>query len=333
MYGLRTAILFAATLGISLAARGQGITIGADQPPETEPRTALVIGNSAYRDAPLVNPTNDAEDVAKRLSELGFRVMLHLNANQRQMKQAIRSYASTLKAGGVALFFYAGHGVQSRNRNYLLPVNADVQNEYELEDEAVDANLVIGAMDEAQTRVNIVILDACRNNPFAKSFRSAQQGLAQMDAARGSLIAFATSPGSVAADGIGRNGTYSKHLLQSLTVPDVEVERVFKRVAQGVSTETRGRQIPWTSSSLTGDFFFAIPGGRLAQAKTEPAPVPVIGNNSIQLQVELAFWDTIKASTMVEDYEEYLKRFPDGQFTGLARIRIRALKAPPKSPS
>ncbi len=318
-------VVFAA-IGAPVPALAQGITIG-QAPSQGEPRTALVIGNSAYKDAPLINPTNDAEDVAKRLSELGFRVMLHLNANQRQMKQAIRSFAATLKSGGVGLFFYAGHGVQSRNRNYLLPVNADVQNEYELEDEAVDANLVIGAMDEAQTRVNILILDACRNNPFAKSFRSASQGLAQMEAARGSLVAFATAPGSVAADGIGRNGTYSKHLLLSLASPDVEVERVFKRVAQGVSTETRGRQIPWTSSSLTGDFYFSPPGAALMPARADMAPVPVIGNNSIQLQVELAFWDTIKASTIVEDYDEYLKRFPDGQFVGLARNRLKALRA------
>jgi uncharacterized caspase-like protein len=322
-FGLTLFLAFAALGGF---AHAQGITIGAAQP-ESEPRTALVIGNAAYKDAPLVNPVNDAEDVAKRLSDLGFRVMLHLNANQRQMKQAIRSFSTTLKSGGVALFFFAGHGVQSRNRNYLLPVNADVQNEYELEDEAVDANLVIGAMDEAQTRVNIVILDACRNNPFAKSFRSASQGLAQMEAARGSLVAFATSPGSVAADGLGRNGTYSKHLLVSLATPDVEVERVFKRVAQGVSTETRGRQIPWTSSSLTGDFYFVEPGAAPAAPKADAKPVPVIGNNSIQLQVELAFWDTIKTSTMAEDFDEYLGRFPDGQFVGLARNRLKALRA------
>src|SRR5262249_34874241 len=162
--------------------------------------------------------------------------------------------------------------------------------------------------------VNIVILDACRNNPFARSFRSPQQGLAQMDAARGSLVAFATAPGSVAADGAGRNGTYSKHLLMSLANPDVEVERVFKRVAQGVNAETRGRQIPWTSSSLTGDFFFSDPGTRPVAAKPELAPVAIVGNNSIQLQRELLFWDTIKTSTMAEDFEEYLKRYPDGEF-------------------
>jgi uncharacterized caspase-like protein len=314
---------------LSAMALAPALACAADPVPAAsgEQRIALVIGNGTYRDAPLLNPPNDAEDVAKRLSELGFRVMLHQNATQRQMKQAIRDFSAALRGGGVGLFYFAGHGVQSRNRNYLLPVSADVQNEYELEDEAVDANLVIGAMDEAETRVNIVILDACRNNPFAKSFRSSRQGLAQMDAAKGSLIAFATAPGSVAADGLGRNGTYTKYLLASLEQPSAEIERVFKRVAQGVSTETRGRQIPWTSSSLTGDFFFAPP----AQAPKQEMPIAVVGNGQMALAIELAFWDTIKASTMAEDFDEYLLRYPEGQFRGLAKNRLKVLR-PAKKP-
>ncbi|MBX3714513.1 MAG: caspase family protein [Burkholderiales bacterium] len=165
---------------------------------------ALVIGSADYRTSPLVNPVNDATDIAKRLEEPGFKVILKLNASQREMKRAIREFSAALRArSGVGLFYFAGHGVQSKGRNYLLPVSADVRNEYELEDESVDANLVIGAMDEAQTRVSLVILDACRNNPLAKSFRSTQGGLAQMEAARGTLIGFATAPGSV-AQGVSR---------------------------------------------------------------------------------------------------------------------------------
>ena len=298
--------------------------------PADEPRVALVIGNADYRVSPLVNPVNDATDIAKRLEELGFKVILKLNASQREMKRAIREFSAALRArSGVGLFYFAGHGVQSKGRNYLLPVSADVRNEYELEDESVDANLVIGAMDEAQTRVSLVILDACRNNPFAKSFRSTQGGLAQMEAARGTLIGFATAPGSVAQDGLGRNGLYTKHLLASLREPETDVERVFKRVAQGVSRETGGSQVPWVSSSLTGDFYFATPAARPAPkpaAPVEIATITPVGGDSLLVQVELAYWDSVKASRNPEEYEAYLEQFPYGRFVGLARARVKALR-------
>jgi uncharacterized caspase-like protein len=150
-----------------------------------------------------------------------------------------------------------------------------------------------------------------------------------MEAARGSLVAFATAPGSVAADGTGRNGTYTKHLLLSLEQPEVEVERVFKRVAQGVSAETRGRQIPWISSSLTGDFYFrSAPktARERAPAGEEVGTIPIVGVHPVVLQMELSFWDTIKASTMAEDYQDYLNRYPNGQFSGLAQNRLNALR-------
>ncbi|MBK7473641.1 MAG: caspase family protein [Betaproteobacteria bacterium] len=166
-----------------------------------EPRAALVIGNSAYAASPLKNPTNDATDVANALREFGFRVVLMTDADQHAMRQALREFGRELKRGGIGLFYFAGHGVQSKGRNFLVPVGVNIESEAELEDQAVDANLVLGYMEDAANRVNIVILDACRNNPFARSFRSASRGLAQMDAARGSFLAFATAPGSVASDG------------------------------------------------------------------------------------------------------------------------------------
>ena len=225
--------------------------------PPNEVRRALVIGNAAYKDDPLLNPVNDAGDFARTLESLGFQVTLKTNVSQKQMKQAIREFGQALKTGGgVGLFYFAGHGVQSRGRNYLIPVGASIESEAEIEDESVDANLVLSHMDEAKNRVNIVVMDACRNNPYARSFRSANRGLAPMDAATGSFIAFATAPGSVAADGMGRNGIFTKHLLESLKRPDAEIERVFKRARQDVVLETRGRQTPWESSSLIGDFSF-----------------------------------------------------------------------------
>ncbi|MEK7753927.1 MAG: caspase family protein, partial [Acidobacteriota bacterium] len=221
-----------------------------------------MIGNSAYKESPLKNPANDAADMAAALKELGFKVTLRTDASQRQMKQALREFAQDLRRGGVGLFYFAGHGVQSKGRNFLIPIGANVETEAELEDESVDANLVLSYMDEAQNRVNIVVLDACRNNPFARSFRSASRGLAQMDAAKGSFVAFATAPGSVAADGDGRNGVYTEHLLASLKEADGDIDKVFRRVAANVSTVTGGKQVPWVASSLTGDFYFRMPAAK-----------------------------------------------------------------------
>ena len=227
---------------------------GAAQP---EPRIALVIGNAAYQFGSLRNPVNDATDMAATLKPLGFKVILRTDATQRQMKRALREFRGDLRSGGVGLFYYAGHGVQSKGRNYLVPVGADIEAESDIEDESVDANLVLAYMEEAGTRVNIIILDACRNNPFARGFRSGSRGLAIMETvAKGTFIAYSTAPGSVASDGDGRNGLYTKHLLASLKDADSDIERVFKRVRTGVADETRNAQIPWDASSLLGDFRF-----------------------------------------------------------------------------
>lgn len=228
-----------------------------------ERRVALVIGNSAYKTAPLRNPVNDARAMAKVLSETGFAVTLIEDATQTGMRRAIRVFGDQLLRGGVGLFFFAGHGMQVGGRNFLIPVNADIDREDEVEDQAVDANFILSKMDTARNSLNIMILDACRNNPFARKFRASASGLTQMDAPTGTLIAFATAPGSVASDGDGDNGTYTKHLLASIAVPGLPVEQLFKQVRIGVTQETKDRQIPWESSSLRGDFFF-IP---LDQAK------------------------------------------------------------------
>lgn len=233
-----------------------------------EQRVALVIGNSAYKDSPLRNPANDATDVAAALRELGFRVTLRTNASNKQIVTSISEFGQQLKRGGVGLFYYAGHGVQSKGRNYLIPVGASIDSEAELEFEAVDANRVLSFMEEAGNRVNIVILDACRNNPFGRSFRSSSRGLAQMEAAKGSYVAFATAPGSIASDGNARNGLYTQHLLQSLKQPDSDIDKVFRRVAASVSGITNGKQVPWVSSSLTGDFYFRPVTGNAQSAGT-----------------------------------------------------------------
>jgi uncharacterized caspase-like protein len=235
-------------------------TVAAVKPaPGGERRVALVLGNSAYRTAPLRNPARDARAMAKVLSETGFAVTLIEDGSQAGMRRAIRSFGDELARGGVGLFFFAGHGMQVHGKNYLIPVNADIEREDEIEDQAVDANLVLSKMDSARNSLNIMILDACRNNPFQRSFRSGQRGLAQMDAPSGTLISFATAPGSVASDGEGENGLFTKHLLAAIRQPGLPIEQLFKQVRIGVSRETRDRQIPWESSSLKGDFFFLAP--------------------------------------------------------------------------
>jgi Caspase domain/PEGA domain/Cytochrome c554 and c-prime len=219
-------------------------------------KVALVIGNSAYKTSPLKNPRHDAEDMAIQLRELGFQVTIQTNVGRIQMQKSIRNFGNQLKKGGVGLFFFAGHGMQVKGINYLIPVDADIQSEDEVQDYAVDAGMVLRKMQSAGNPLNMVFLDACRNNPYARSFRSASMGLAQMDAPKGSLIVYATSPGSVAADGKGRNGIFTKNLLNHIREPGIEVGRMLRNVRRDVLRETGDKQTPWDSSSLIGDFYF-----------------------------------------------------------------------------
>ena len=224
-----------------------------------ERRLALVIGNSAYKNAPLVNPGNDARAVAAVLRESGFTVIERRNVNQATMRQVVREFGDELAKGGLGLFYYAGHGVQIRGRNFLIPVGSDIQREDEVRDQAVDASLVLEKMASAKNTANIVILDACRNNPFASSFRSGAAGLAVMDAPAGTLIAFSTAPGQVAADGTGDNGLYTQHLVTYMRDPGLKVEDVFKRVRAAVRQGSGGKQIPWENTSLETDIYFRLP--------------------------------------------------------------------------
>jgi formylglycine-generating enzyme required for sulfatase activity len=237
-----------------------------------ETRIALVIGNSEYSSGPLPNPANDAKMISETLGKLGFEVIARRNADQNTMKRAIQEFGARLEKAGpaaVGLFYYAGHGVQLNGRNYLIPTTAQIDREGDVEIEAVSADWVIEQMRYARNRLNIVILDACRNNPFTRSMRSVDHGLATMDAPAGILIAYSTAPGAVAADGSGRNSPYTEALSQAMQDLHEPVEQVFKHVRVGVMGATSGKQVPWESSSLTGDFYFA------AANKTESAP-PVV---------------------------------------------------------
>ena len=239
-------------------------------------RHALVIGNANYQSSPLRNPLNDARDMATALQGLGFEVHSLLDADVSSMEQAILDFGDRLRDGGVGLFYYAGHGVQAQGSNYLIPLQANISREIQLKRKAIDAGLVLDAMGAANNGLNIVILDACRDNPYENSFRNTTRGLARMDSPKGSLIAYATAPGDVAADGDGRNGVFTKHLLEQMQKPGVQVEQVFKQVTQAVHAETRQRQTPFTTSSLLGEFYFK-PTSASASATTpapKPAPIP-----------------------------------------------------------
>ena len=254
-----------------------------------EPRHALVIGNAGYANAPLINSANDAQAVAKVLEKAGFKVDLKINASQKQMQDAVTTFGDRLKSGGAGLFYFAGHGVQIKGRNFMLPVGSEIGREDEVPYKAVDVQQVLDKMDTAKNRINMVVLDACRDNPFATRSRStagASGGLSQVDAPIGSLIAFATAPGSVASDGKNANGLYTQHLLANIERPGTPIEEVFKRVRLGVRLDSNGTQVPWESTSLEGDFYFFPPS---PQAKAAPTTLPTPPGVEQMARVERAY--------------------------------------------
>lgn len=276
-------------------------------------RIALVIGNAQYRESILKNPVNDAHAMAQTLRGFGFDVIERTDVTQKEMNSAITLFGQKLSGGGVGLFYYAGHGMQLRGKNFLVPIDAVIDGEQAVRSESVDLDLVMDQL--ANSRVGMVILDACRNNPFERSFRSgAGSGLAQVDAPKGVLVAYATAPGKVAADGVGKHGLYTSELLRALEEPGRRIEDVFKQVRRNVAGATNDQQIPWESSSLTGDFFFAT-----------PAPNVEIQTSADASIIELEMWKSVKDSSTAEDFKEYLKHYPDGKFSGLAHARIERL--------
>jgi len=223
-----------------------------------ENRLALVIGNSNYAVAPLRNAANDGKAMAKALRELNFDVIEVIDGDKKTMKDAVRKFSDKLTEDkGVGLFYYAGHGVQVKGDNYLIPINHQIQTEMDVADEALGLNTVLDYMHVCGTRMNIIILDACRDNPYARSMRSASRGLAQVySEGSGSLIAYATSPGSVAADGEGENGLYTQELLKAMKTPGLEINTIFRKVLSNVKKLSSGQQIPWTNASIEGEFYF-----------------------------------------------------------------------------
>ena len=293
-------------------------------------RVALVIGNGDYGSIGMLpNPPNDAVLMAKTLRGLGFEVIEKIDADQKSMKRAVRDFGKLLSSGRgeetVGLFYYAGHGVQVKGANYIIPVDAQIESEGDVDIEAIDANAVLSMMEHSGASLNFVILDACRNNPFVRSFRSGTRGLAEMDAPTGSFIAYATSPGDVAADGEGRNSPYTKALTKAMLEPGVEVELMFKKVRNSVRVATNKEQTPWESSSLIGgNFYFNPAKGEKNLATLTPTTTTVIPTIQQPAQsFEIIFWQSIQASTDADDYQAYLEQYPNGTFAGLAKVKVR----------
>ena len=251
--------------GLTVVAKGR----------DNRKRIALVIGNSSYRSSPLKNPANDARAMALTLRRLGFEVEEKTDLNYLELNKTVENFGKKLRSGGVGLFYYAGHGMQVNGANYLIPVDAEIDDENEVRFKAVDAGLVLAKMEQARSDVNIVVLDACRDNPFSRSFRSTNHGLASMDAPNGTFIAYATAPGKTAADGDGQNGLYTAELIKVLETSSLPLEQVFKRTLKAVREKSGSRQTPWVASNLEGDFFFIEPSTLtdLQPSPVQPTPI------------------------------------------------------------
>ena len=294
-------------------------------------RVALIIGNSDYSAAvgPLRNPVNDARTMAEALEGVGFEVTRLENVKYREMREAVRDFGSRLRKSDAALFYFSGHGVQFEGGNYLLPIGAEIEIPQHISYEALSENEVLAEMEGGtKDRVNLVIVDACRNNLVTRGFRSASKGLAQPEFhPSGSLIAYATAPGKVAADGTGANSPYVAELSKHLRTPGLKVEDVFKRVLVGVEERTKGKQVPWVNASLKGDFYFVPPEEKpeLATVATlTPTPAPSSAASKFLPDEEL--WEELKDSDNPEDFEDFLAAFPESKLAPVARIKLKRLK-------
>lgn len=303
----------------------------------TSNRVALVIGNADYIDMPLKNPRNDAIAMKQVLEQSGFDVVAALDADLDTMQNAMLDFVARLNRDSTALVFYAGHGMQANGRNYLLPVDAKIETERTLRFQSLELGDLLEELEASAARIKIVILDACRNNPFERAMRGSGRGLAAVDAARGTLIAYATSPGATASDGEGDNGLYTQSLLRAIAEPGLKVEEVFKQVRIAVSEASRGSQVPWESSSLTGDFIFIdnadqpAPSAPIAPtiasaAAPDAIAAPAQSAEPRAVDHEALFWESVQDSQDESMLQAYIDQYPDGHYAFLAKLKIDKIR-------
>jgi TPR repeat protein len=299
-----------------------------DAPERPVQRVALVIGNGSYQYLDqLANPVNDARAVAASLWDLGFEVIEVIDADLGQTLAAMTTFSSRLRPGMEALFYYAGHAVQWNGANFLLPVSARVGSNADLLGQAINAGAIVQVMEKAGARLNILILDSCRDNPFPDGIAEGSSGLAEMRGQKAEmLIGYATAPGTVASDGEGRHSPYTAALLQHLEEPGLEVAMLFRRVRSSVRQATAGHQIPWVSSSLESEFYFRPAAQPVIQlAALGGSPTDTLGMLPPSAVVELAYWQSIKDSRDPDELGAFLERHPDGNFADLARRKLAQL--------
>jgi len=286
---------------------------------ETSERVALVVGNSAYKHAPLANPKNDAEGMAALLTRAGFKVDRQLDTDMGALQDAVARFGQTIKDPQVkfGLFYYAGHGLQQDWRNYLVPVDANIRSAADVPKQTVDVSQLLRYMKEEQGRSFLIILDACRDDPFAGTYKPSAKGLSQFDAPVGSLLAYATAPGNVAQDGAGSNGLYTSHLLKEFAVQGVRIEDAFKRVRLNVRMASRGQQVPWESTSLEEDLYL-FPNRSRALTESEKDQL---------LEKEMKAWQGVKNSDDPEVLAGFIREFPSGSASELAGSRMNRLLA------
>jgi len=292
------------------------LCIAAQSAVAQDKRVALIIGNSNYKSAArMENPANDAADVAAALRQLGFHVLEANDLDKAGMDRIVRSFAAALSGAKVGLFFYAGHGLQVSGQNYLVPIDALLENDTALDFEMVRLDLVHRVM-ERLVKTNVIILDACRDNPLARNLarslgtRSTQigHGLALVESGEGTLISFSTQPGNVALDGEGRNSPFASALLKHMGTPGDDLSTILINVRTDVMNATGRKQVPWEHSALTSRFYFSEPKADEEQVR------------------ELALWNSVKDSTDLAVVGSYLRRYPQGTFAVLARNLAIALE-------
>jgi len=288
-------------------------------PADAETRVALVIGNSAYKNVtPLENPANDAKLIADTLRSLGFALIgggPQLDLDKSGFDNAVQAFGRQLQGADVGLFYYAGHGVQVRGENYLVPVGANPTKEADVDFQMLGTDLVMRQMEGGGTKLNIIILDACRNNPFAQTgMRASNGGLAEMRAPEGTLISFATQPGNVAQDGTSGNSPFSKALAVTIKRPGLDIFRVFNEVGLAVASATSGAQQPWISvSPIKGDFYFAGPPSAAAQPRTPDDPAAQV-------------WAVTQNVTSQAVLEDFIRQFGSTPYGAMARARLDELR-------
>ena len=298
-------------------------------------KVALVIGNSAYTSVPkLVNPANDAADIGAALTDLGFEVDIRLDMDLTEMLTALREFGAQARTSDFAIVYYAGHGIEIGGENYMIPVGAQLKADIDVSYEAVPLELAVASVEGART-LSLVIVDACRDNPFLATIertsakRSIGRGLALIEPEGNTLVAYSAREGTTAADGAGRNSPYADAILLHLGDPDLEIGMFFRRVRDQVLLATNGGQEPFLYGSLSADPIFL--SARAAIAAPEPVEAgttpEVSDSRPASEAVELAFWTSISSSTDPLDYEEYLSRFPAGVFVSLAERRLATLRS------